>query len=162
MPLTITFVTCCVFFVVHLVIWHFELLKVRGSMLIVKISTLSYLFVSLTASYLSISFGNHFWVSFPLFLLFMMLYLYFYAGIVRTISIRILGELVKSTSGKITFREIQSLYPQEYLTKHRLDFLVKGNWLVEKNGAYACTNKGKNFAKLEILLKRLYSLKSTG
>jgi membrane-associated HD superfamily phosphohydrolase len=163
LSLSACFAALCIFFIVHYMIWHDELIKKRGVMLLVKISVFSYLWVVVSAlSYYGWGSIGHFWVSCPLFMMLIMLYLHFYVGVDRSVSIRILGELVKSGSGKMNFTSIQSLYPKEYMIKHRVDTLVDNNWLVEKDGLLSCAPKGKLFAQSEIFLKKLYGLSLTG
>lgn len=162
-PLTISFAALFTFLMSHIIIWHYELIKRRGIPLIIIVAFLSYLIVmGLAVFYSGIRTIINIWVSGPLFMLFIMLYLHFYVGVTRSVSIRILGELVNSKSGRLHLREIQSMYPKEYMIKHRADMLVKNNCFFEKDGVYTCAKNGRRIGALEIFMKKLYSLELTG
>ncbi len=162
-PILISFTAFFIFFTTHLIVWQFKSIKGKGVVLITIISAFSYLSVAAFYSlYLKYGLKEHVWVSCPLVMFFVMLYLHFYVGMDRSVSIRILGELVKSRDRKLSLNELEALYPEEQMFKSRLDLLVDKNWLGKKYGEYYCTRKGKYISLLAIYLKKIYSLETTG
>ena len=149
-----------VFFTIHLILWQFESIKNRGVVLIMLVSAVSYVPVSIV-NWLT-GFDEHIWVSCPLFMFFIMLYMHFYVGVYRSVSIRTLGELLNTTNGKLKFQELQEVYPQEFMIKSRLDLLVEKNWLEKQDGKYNCAPKARYMAKLVLFLRKIYTLEVTG
>jgi hypothetical protein len=91
-----------------------------------------------------------------------MLYLHFYVGIDRSVSVRILGELIKARNRRLSLKELEAIYTREDMFKPRIELLVDKKWLIQRDGNYHCTAKGKYISMLAIYLKKLYSLESTG
>ena len=91
-----------------------------------------------------------------------MLYLHFYVGVDRSVSIRILGELLKSPSQGLCAEKLDEIYPLEYMFKHRIGLLEKMGWLQCQNGVYTCQPKAYKLAKITVLLTKIYGLKITG
>jgi len=162
-PLSISLVALCFFFTAHITIWHYELIKARNVALIIKISLFVYVFViCLGVFFLKIKPAGHIWVSCPLYMVFIMVYLHFYLGVDRSVSIRILGELYKAKDRRMDFGNLQLKYPKEYMIKHRIELLVKNNYLIRGDETYSCTTKGRSIAKFNLFLKKLYLLEITG
>ena len=149
-----------VFFIIHLILWQFENIKNRGVFLIILVSAVAYVPVLLINQL--IDFDKYIWVSCPLFMFFIMLYMHFYVGVDRSVSIRILGELLNTTNGKLELQELQEVYPQEFMIKSRLDLLVENNWLENQDGKYNCSSKAKYMVKSAIFLRKIYTLELTG
>mgnify|MGYP001596586776 FL=1 len=151
------------FFGIHIIVWQFKSKKGKGLILITVISAFSYLLVVVFHNfYLKYGLKEHVWVTCPIVMFFIMLYLHFYVGMDRSVSIRILGELVNSKSRKLSFKELDVLYPKEQMFKSRLDLLVDKNWLVRGDGKYYCSKKGRCISRFVIYLKKIYSLETTG
>lgn len=104
----------------------------------------------------------HFWVSASFYSLLLLLYLHFYSGILRSVSVRILEALVNSKKGKLTLHELDSVYSKSGMVEKRLSALVRNGWLNESDGRYTCEPKGVRFARLASLLARVYGLEKTG
>ncbi len=161
--IVISLITLTGFFAIHIIIWHFQLFKNRGVFLIVKVAAFSYLITGIVGNvYLKIPATQHIWVSAPIVLFIIMLYLHFYVGVDRSVSVRLLGELVKTKTGKLKLIDIEKLYSGEEMFKTRLDLLVEKGWLTEDNGQYRCNRKGRTIARVTFFLQRLYKLKKTG
>ena len=162
-PLFVALAALVVFFAVHLIVWQFESIKSRGFILIAELSCLVYAAV---VSGLHFIFGvfvvEHIWVSAPFYFFFIMLYLHFYVGIDKSVSIRILGELVETENGELCLEDLQEVYPQEGMVKPRMDLMVEKKWLIEKEGSYYCDTKGEMLARIALLLKKIYSIPVTG
>jgi len=163
LPIGVALSALVIFLLSHIVIWQFESIDNRGVLLITLVAILSYL---LAAGGYSIALGEgasgQFWVSCPIFMLLIMAYLHFFAGITRSVSIRILGELVKTPEGRLSLVQLYSAYPKEYTIRHRVDLLVESGWLSVEDGMYRCTVKGSFISRCMTILQRLYSIESVG
>jgi len=162
-PLGVALTAFMVFFIIHLVLWQFESIKYRGVFLITGIACLAYAAVAGTGHYiLNVDLFEHIWVSCPVFSFLIMLYLHFYVGIDKSVSMRILGELVNAEHGRLSLASLESLYPKESMFKPRLDLLVEKGWLVEEDGQFRCAARGRKIAELAMILKKIYSISITG
>ena len=151
------------FLTIHAILWQLGFIKSRGVFLITGLSVVSYLLTAITTSFTyDISILSHLWVSCPLFMFLVMLYLHLYVGIDRSVSVRVLGELVKAKGGEMSLESLRKVYSGEEMIRHRLDLLVEKKWLVKDNGRYSCDTRGRMMAELELLMKRVYSIDISG
>ncbi len=152
-----------VFIVLHVCVWHFELSKNRGVGKIITLSVVAFVIGGLIHSFLNgiPSIGTLITVL-SVYLMLIMLYLHWYVGIDRSVSVRVLGELANTASGQMTFKELEVIYPQEHMFKHRLDLMVTNGWLIEDKGQYQCAPKSQKLAQGALFLKNLYNLSQTG
>jgi hypothetical protein len=158
-PILVAFSAMIIFLVAHVIVWQFETVENRGVKLIVLVSAFTYLATIVVYCYsLQVSIISHFWVSFPLYAFMMMLYIHFYMGIDRSVSIRILGETVlfDPEDYQITLNELEKLYPKQEMVKSRLDLLVLRGFLLERDGKYFCSTKGKILSNTGIFSQKLY------
>lgn len=151
------------FFLTHLILWQFQSIMYRGVNLMAKVAAFVYAVVALGGKYgADIELMGHIFVSLPLYLLFIMLYMHFYVGIDKSVSIRLLGELLRNENQSMTLVDIESLYPPGEMVIKRLDLLAEKGFLAVKDGKYECTEKGKIFSRSVKAVQRLYSLAITG
>ena len=108
------------------------------------------------------SISEFIWISGPLYICLIMIYTHLYVGIDKSVSIRIMGELVNHPKKRLTWKELEELYPTKLMIKSRLDLLVEKEWLKKKNGNYKCLSKGKKLVKINLLVKKLFCLDTTG
>ena len=70
-------------------------------------STVAYLLVcALYLSWLKLSVMSHLWTTAPLYFCLIMIYSHFYAGLLRSVSIRIIQEIRESPNNSMTIKEI--------------------------------------------------------
>ena len=112
----------------------------------------------ITIQFINYNIYSHIWVSCPLYLFAIILYLNFYIGIDRSVSIRILIEILKKDNKKLEEKNLDGLYSQEYMIQSRLSLLVEKGFLEEIDGNYIPTKKGAFFAKFAILTRKIYGL----
>lgn len=150
------------FFIMHPLLWRTSWIS-KGVMSLIAIAIGSYVIGSGVLLWWSGKGSlSIFWVSVPLFSFAVMAYLHFYVGIDRSVSIRILGELVKGQKPQMTVKELAVLYPRETMVAHRLETLVAYRWLSYSGGNYCVTKKGTMLAFVYQMVKRLYDLEETG
>ena len=151
------------FLSVHLVLWQWLTRERKGVFLIVGVAMISYgLTVAGGLVFFNFTPQTHLWTSGALFMLLLMGYLHFYVGIERSVSVRILGELVLAEENRLTQKNLYKIYPCDYAIRHRVDLMVETNWLIEKDGKYICAPKGQSLSRVAIFLKKCYGMELTG
>jgi len=158
-PILVAFSAIIIFLVAHVIVWQFETIENRSVKLIVLVSAFTYLATIVIYLYsLQVAILSHFWVSFPFYAFMMMLYTHFYMGIDRSVSIRILGEtiLLDPEDYQITLNELEKPYSKQDIVKTRLDLLVLRGFLLERDGKYYCSTKGKILSNAGIFSQKLY------
>lgn len=90
-----------------------------------------------------------------------MLYLHFYVGVDRSVSIRILNELSQSPGHRLTMRELDRRYPQRYMFEHRVALLERYGWVLQNNGHYAAAPWTKPIVDATRHLRNLFRLQDT-
>jgi len=105
---------------------------------------------------------EHLWSSAPVFAFLIMLYLHFYVGIDRSVSIRILGELVQSGDGRLALEELDAVYSGEEMLRHRVELLVQRRWLIREDGLCRCSAKARRLVRMSRCLQRLYGIDISG
>ena len=151
------------FLSLHFLLWQWLTPERKGVCLMVAVALISYGFVILGSFiFLNLPPLMHLWVSLPFYMLLLMGYLHLYVGIERSVSVRILGELVQACDNRIDMASLNKIYPYDYMIRHRIELMRKGNWLKEKNGNYTCTPKGERLSRIAILLKKFYGIELTG
>lgn len=151
------------FLVIHLLVWRLQFNFQNAVLLLAAIGGLAYPLVVVSFHLLEImGASTHIWISCPMHFWGVLLYIEFYMGIDRSVSIRILGELVRARGGELRLQELEQVYSKEYLLNSRLGFLTQAGYLSECTGAYSCKPKGVVVARFVIAWQRLYGLKTTG
>ena len=162
------FISSVAFFVylcIHILLWRLIAPGKKGVFLLLKIAFIAY--ISVTVFELLIESTRQLPLDFHLltlclYLLQIILYLHFYVGIDRSVSVRILGELAKSREKTMKLEEIQSRYSPIAMFEHRVLGLTAEHFLENVQGAYRCTKKGARLAKLALMLQKWYGLQGTG
>lgn len=72
----------------------------------------------------------------------MAFYLHLYTGMLRSVSLRVLGEL-DSAGGRLDRGEIDRVYSPESMLDSRLGWLVERRWIREDRGVYSLTRPGQ-------------------
>ena len=151
------------FLSLHFLLWQWLTPERKGVYLIVAVALTSYGFVMLGSFiFLNLSPHMHLWVSLPFYMLLLMGYLHLYVGIERSISVRILGELVQANDNRIEMASLNKIYSYDYMIRHRIELMRRANWLIENNGNYTCAPKGRRLSRIAILLKKFYGIELTG
>lgn len=97
------------------------------------------------------------------YLLLAMLYLHFYSGLVRSLSVRILGELAEDSRSGLDAAELDRRYPLGEILDRRLEALVDTDWITrDPEGGYHNRRRGRRWARGLTFLARLYRQEVTG
>ena len=151
------------FLTLHLVLWQWLAPEKKGIFLVVAVAVMSYGLIGVGSSvFLNLPLQIHLWTSGPLVMLFLMGYLHLYVGIERSVSVRILGELVRAEENRLTLENLHEIYPYDYMIRHRVDLMVETNWLIESDEKYSCAAKGESLSRVAIFLKKCYGMELTG
>jgi len=119
------------FLLLHVAAWQVLPQKRQGVFALVVLAFIS--LVALTAGAWRMSSRPLFEVlvtSGPLYAFLVILYFHFYFAVVRSLSVRILGELSVTESGSMTPAELDAVYPKRAMVAERLDVLVRKGYLV--------------------------------
>lgn len=154
------------FLVIHVVWWR--LLSHGGRGIIglwplCGIAVSAYLLVSLLWAWrMPGSRLEHHWLTVPVYACAVMWYLHFYYAVLRSVSVRCMGELVQLGGGPIPLDVLKRRYPTEQLLHVRLDSLIQAGWVTEREGRYRLLPRGARMACFADRLKRLYRLETSG
>ncbi len=116
----------------------------------------------LSTLYYEINFKSYLIYSISYYYLLVMIYLNLYAGIYKSVSIRVLNELFLSKNKTMSLSELDKKYPQNDLVYKRLKLMVDNKWLTKSNYSYSCQNKAIILVKINLFFKKLYKLNVTG
>ncbi len=152
------------FLILHVLVWQW-LASTRKGVLALVICALVCYVVSVIgcAVVLTLPLRVHLWTSLPLFAFLIVFYFHLYFAVDRSLSIRILGELAKSSNGFATHCELDAVYPRQDMIERRVEVLRSKGYLTATDGnTYACTARGRFLVRLALLGKRLYNLRTAG
>ncbi|MCG8457268.1 MAG: hypothetical protein MI919_13415, partial [Holophagales bacterium] len=96
------------------------------------------------------------------YLLLAMLYLHFYSGLARSLSVRILGELASADEPRLELAELTRRYPLDGILDRRLDALEATGWIESRGAGYRNLERGRRWARWLRVLTRLYRQDVTG
>lgn len=91
-------------------------------------------------------------------LLFFCTFMEFYYCVDRPITLRILVETKKEPEQKLNPEKLYQSYPLEYMIQRRLEALTACGYLLEREGYYHLTPKGRFFAKIFEYGSRLFGV----
>lgn len=152
-----------IFMTLHIILWRILPSAKKGLFLKILLSVLSTsLFVGLSKiidspinfEHLLYTFSGHFFL--------VMLYLHLYVGIDRSVSIRVLGELVKAPEKKLTLEQLEVIYPQKHMFSHRIETMLQNGWLVKKQGFYSTSEKAQGLVAITLFLHKFYGIEVAG
>jgi len=147
----------------HVIVWRIREKEYRGVYLIVVISIISYILICLLGFFgLNQTLMSHLWTSGPFYFCLIMLYSHFYVGFLKSVSIRIIEELVKQPNKSITLEEIKEIYPAKEMVKTRLNLLEEKKWLTKKEEKYFCLSKATRTVLINMYLHKIFLLNKTG
>lgn len=141
----------------HFIVWQ---IFRPGFMVLLKIATINLLFLIFVCTY----FGDSWTVtidSVGIYVFLVMAYLHWYVGVDRSVSIRVLNELMQSRDG-LTMQELLARYPQKSMFEHRIELMIKSGWLKRQGQKVAINPKFYWFASWTLRLRRAYNLKVSG
>jgi hypothetical protein len=162
-PILIAFIALLASFLFHVVVCQFRYNSEQAVFLLLVVFSCGYSMVVFFLSYaMHIDLFSHVWVSLPIHSFATMLYYHLYTSVDRSVSIRIMGEMLDAPGGKLNLVDIERIYSKEQMVRSRLDLLVESNFLGYSNNNYYCKPKAALIAQCAILIKRMYALKETG
>jgi len=91
-----------------------------------------------------------------------MIYLHLFVGIYKSVSIRVMNELLFSKNKKMSLTELGKRYSHVDLIHNRLDLMVENKWIGKLNNTYSCQKKAVIIVEIYIFFKKLYKLPETG
>ena len=100
--------------------------------------------------------------SIVLFLCFFFLYLTVYYIIDRSVSSRIMIEIEKSPSKKLTFEELIKIYDVDTKYQNEIKGMEEGSFIKKEGDKYKCTVKGLIVGRIAFFLKSIWKLGEGG
>ena len=104
----------------------------------------------------------NFVAGFMLYLFLFLGYCQFYFIVDRSISVRVMIEIEKSPGKMLSAGEIRKVYPFSGILDRRLEHMVCGNYIEDRNGRYSNTGKGRAQALVFGFLKDFFRLGKGG
>jgi hypothetical protein len=104
----------------------------------------------------------HAGVSLPLYAFEVVLYMHLYFGIDRSLSVRMLVELLESETGSLTREALNRKYAPHDMVQRRAAVLLAKGLIEEKGNRYVCTARGRILVRLALAGKAVYGLRATG
>lgn len=89
-------------------------------------------------------------------------YCQFYFIVDRSISVRVMIEIERSSGKKLSFEEIKGVYSFDGILKRRLEHMVENKYIAEDSGRYSNTGKGRFEARLFSFVKDFLRLGQGG
>jgi hypothetical protein len=149
------------FFALHFVIWRFGKTAMQGVKRLLAIALLTEVAVLIFFQPI-IPWSEHIFVSGPSFSLIVMLYLHFYVGMDRSVSIRILIELQESLAKSLTKEQLAVIYDPHTMVKHRIDLLFANRYFLAMRGPVTLSSKALLLAKVSYWAQKQLRLKHSG
>jgi len=153
------FLALPVYLLVHLVVWQVLPPRRKGVLFLVLTAAAAYAAVVLAWPESVLAHG---FTSAPLFACEVVLYMHLYFGIDRSLSVRMLGELVESGEGRLSLDELNRRYSARDMVERRIAVLVDKGLLELEDGRYRCTPKARIPIVFALAGKRVYGLDATG
>lgn len=147
------------YLVIHVALWQVLPRPRKGVFFLVLTAAIAYTAV---VAVWPAGFLDHVFVSVPLFAFEVVLYMHLYFGVDRSLSVRMLGELVKSGEGFLTLEDLSRLYPADDMVARRVAVLVDKGLLELTDHRYTCSARGRFLVSLALAGKALYGLRTTG
>ena len=91
-----------------------------------------------------------------------MIYFHLFIGLSKSVSVRILNEILISKNKSVSTKHLNSLYSYENLVNNRLQLLQRNNWIFYKDGYYVCTKKAKLLVRINLFFLKLFKIDNSG
>lgn len=91
---------------------------------------------------------------------FFVLYMPFYYVIATSLSVQ--SMILVQTEGRYPLQQLQETFVSKNLVGNRLSLMVTNDYLIEVNGRYSLTSKGRRIAHIFLFFKNLWKLGAGG
>lgn len=153
------FLSLILWFALHIVLWRNR--DEKGLIFLGKLCIGTYFFTIGIVHIFGFPIHKHLWISAPVYAFFAILYLDFYSGMVRSLSLRIPEELAQA-GGSMTFTQLEHRYGKHTMFTSRVELLCQQGWLRKRGDSYSPTQKAKVFGSTIIVLRALFGIKNAG
>lgn len=150
------------FLAAHVCLWRLIGAQHKGVKLLVLTACLAYIGVAISARVWLASGAIEHHAALAWFGLLVMFYLHFYVGMDRSVSVRMLGELMSADGEKMAVAELRQRYSGRDMVAQRVALMVRQKWLIEENGRFVCAPKAARLARLTIKLRNFYRIAASG
>jgi hypothetical protein len=91
-----------------------------------------------------------------------MIYFHLFIGILKSVSVRVLIEILSSKENSLSFEKLNSIYSYSDLVNERITLLLKKKWVLNNNNVLKCSKKGKVLVRINLFLLKIYRIKNSG
>jgi len=91
-----------------------------------------------------------------------MAFLFVFVGLYKSISVRILYDLIQNTDLKLDYNITLNEYLIEESYKKRIDILLKRKMVFVRNGKFLLTDKGKKYIAVYAKVQKVFSINQSG
>ena len=141
---------------------HILIVRIWGVKQFIQISF--YLMIAclfLMAAYFKLNEQEGLIVSLFVFLSFWMFYIVLMSNLIRSVSLRLMGELADTVNNKISISDVGSVYSYDEMVEPRIESMID-NCILKKNSRYKLTGFGKLFVLIFGLFRALFNIKQYG
>mgnify|MGYP001196457532 FL=1 len=149
-----------IFVFVHIVLNKFKFYGTLNPIFIFILSILIFFILSLLFNLFKIE--KNYFLYLILHITIVMFYFHLFIGILKSVSVRILIEIIKSKKNYLTMLELNSIYSYSDLVENRIKLLLRKKWIIDNNNILSCTNKGRLLVKINLFFLKLYKIKNSG
>lgn len=147
-----------IFWVAHIALWRMAP-RAQQMVMFAPLTVLGY-GAALIVFHGTLPWPGHWWVTVPSYLCGIMLYIHWYIGMYRSLSIRILFELLASPQHTLTAEQLDQRYSLTGMFERRLQLMREHGWLQEQQGAYICLRP--RTARTILWIRHLYRIERAG
>jgi predicted transcriptional regulator len=93
----------------------------------------------------------------------LMCFLFFWGGLFKSISVRVICDLLEEETRMLYVRDIYEKYLLTESFKGRLEILIQSNYLsLDDNGKYKLTGTGQKFVRRVGFIQKIYKISASG
>ena len=149
-----------IFFFIHIVLNKFKVYGSLNPIFVFSLSLINFILVYILLFGLIIDKNI---LSFLIFhITLVMLYFHLFIGILKSVSVRVLIEILNSKKNSLSFKKLNSIYSYNDLVNQRITLLLKKKWVINNNNVLKCSKKGKLLVKINLFLLKIYRIKNSG
>lgn len=149
-----------IFIFIHIVLNKFRIFGSLNPIFVFSLSLINFFLIYILFIGLSIDKNI---LSFLIFhITLVMLYFHLFIGILKSVSVRVLIEILSSKENSLSFEKLNSIYSYSDLVNERITLLLKKKWVLNNNNVLKCSKKGKVLVRINLFLLKIYRIKNSG
>lgn len=149
----------CLFFCWIIVMLNF--LNVRAIFSVLSFSSLAFYILMIIVAYLA---KKHllFWSYSSVYWFLVLLFFFVFFGLVKSVSIRVLFDLLNSTNLKLDYQYLLNEYLIKESYNRRINLLIENKMINLQNGKIVLMKKGRILAAVVAKIQKIFSVRESG